>query len=284
MGREDERSGGRPPPDATKREGGTGIPSDAGSVEGLSTSESSLSREDTTPPMVVLVVPGTGRRYNGPREAIPQSEKAETTPPQATGATRPDAQPQESAGGELVDREMIYLDGGGSVGSMTTCSDTERAGADHRNQEDPPLEQPSETDTDGSKQSSTDMDIYYCSQGRDGSNNGWEYEEDWSEGKIKEKLEKKPPNPQIAVLKAEFAKRRGQPETDEVMIEVWWGKKISANHPSQAQEFGIGDMLTTGTSDGEVTSDKDGNRGSSTSGSTPKELWTLVQKKIRGAN
>ena len=59
-GREDERSGGKPPPDATKREGGTVIPSDASSVEGLSTSESSLSSEDTTPPMVVLVVPGTG--------------------------------------------------------------------------------------------------------------------------------------------------------------------------------------------------------------------------------
>ena len=48
-GREDERSGGGPPPDATKREGGTGIPSDDGSVEGLSMSESSLSSEDTTP-------------------------------------------------------------------------------------------------------------------------------------------------------------------------------------------------------------------------------------------
>ena len=86
------------PPDATNCKGGTGIPSDAGSVESLSTSESTLSSEGTTPPMVVLVVPGTGRRYNGPREAIPQSEKADTTPPQATGATRPDAQPQESDG------------------------------------------------------------------------------------------------------------------------------------------------------------------------------------------
>ena len=35
-GREDERSGGGPPRDATKREGGTGIPSKAGKAEGLS--------------------------------------------------------------------------------------------------------------------------------------------------------------------------------------------------------------------------------------------------------
>ena len=148
-----------PPPDATEREEGTGIPSDAGSIEDLSTSESSLSSEDTTPPMVVLVVPGTGRRYNGPREAVPQKEKTDTTPPQATGATRPDALPQESDGGELVDGEMIYLDGGGSVGSITTCSNTERTGANNSDQEEPPLEQPSETDTDGSKQSSTDMGV-----------------------------------------------------------------------------------------------------------------------------
>ena len=107
-----------------------------------------------------------GRRYNGPREAVPQKEKTDTTPPQATGATRPDALPQESDGGELVDGEMIYLDGEGSIGSITTCSDTERTGADHSNQEEPPLEQPSETDTDGSKQSSTDMGVYFCSQGR----------------------------------------------------------------------------------------------------------------------
>ena len=59
-GRDDKRSGGGPPPEATEHEGGTGIPSDAGSIEGLSTSESSLSSEDTTPPIVVMVVPGTG--------------------------------------------------------------------------------------------------------------------------------------------------------------------------------------------------------------------------------
>ena len=70
------------------------------------------------------MVPGTGRPYNRPREAVPQKEETDTTPPQATEATRPDALPQESDGGELVDREMIYLDGKGSVGSITTCSDT----------------------------------------------------------------------------------------------------------------------------------------------------------------
>ena len=109
-----------PPPEATEREGGTGIPSDAGSIEGLSTSESSLSSEDTTPPMVVLVVPGTGRRYNGPREAVPQTEETDTTPLHTTGGTRPVALPQESDGGELVDGEMIYLDGEGSVDIITT--------------------------------------------------------------------------------------------------------------------------------------------------------------------
>ena len=64
--------------------------------------------------------------------------------------------------------------------------------------------------------------------------------------------------------------------------EEWSGKKISANHPSQAQGLGIGDMLTAGTSDGEVTSDEDSNSGSSTSGSTSKEPWTLVTKKKQG--
>ena len=115
------------------------------------------------------------------------------------------------------------------------------------------------------------MDIYYCSQGRDGSNDGWEYEEVWSERKIEERLKTKFPNPQRAVVKAEFTKRRGQPETDEVVKEVWWGKKISANHPSQTQGFGIEDMLTAGTSDGEVTPDEGRKSGSRTSGSTSKE-------------
>ena len=126
------------------------------------------------------------------------------------------------------------------------------------------------------------MDIYYCTQGREGSNDRWEYEDGWSEGKREEKLKKKFPNPQKAVVKAEFAKRRGLPKTDVVVKEVWWGEKISANHPSQAQGFGIGDTLTAGTSDGEVTSDEDSNSGSSTSGSTSKEPWTLVTKKKQG--
>ena len=104
-------------------------------------SESSLSSEDTTPPIVVLVVPGTGRRHNGPREAILQSEKSDRKTSQVTGATQPVAQPQgESYGGELVVGEMIYLDDGATVNSITTCSDTEGAGADHSNQEEPPLE------------------------------------------------------------------------------------------------------------------------------------------------
>ena len=63
---------------------------------------------------------------------------------------------------------------------------------------------------------------------------------------------------------ATAGKRRGKPETDEGMKEVWWGEKISANHPSQAQGFGIGDMLTAVTSDGEVTSDEDSNSGKET--------------------
>ena len=83
-----------PPPGATKREGGTGTPSDAGSVEDLSTSESSLSSEDATPPIVVLVVPGTGRRHNGPREANFRRETIDKKKSQVTGATRPAAQPQ----------------------------------------------------------------------------------------------------------------------------------------------------------------------------------------------
>ena len=64
--------------------------------------------------------------------------------------------------------------------------------------------------------------------------------------------------------------------------EEWSGKKISVNHPSQAQGFGIGDMLTAGTLDGEVTSNEDSNSGSSTSGSTSKEPWTLVTKNKQG--
>ena len=139
MGREEERSGGGPPPDATKREGGTGTSRNTGSIEDLSMSESSLTSKDTTPPIVVMVVPGTGQRHNGPREAILQSEKLDRNTSHATGATRPAAQPQgESDGGELVDGEMIYLDDGATVDSITTCSDTESARADHSDQENPP--------------------------------------------------------------------------------------------------------------------------------------------------
>ena len=64
---------------------------------------------------------------------------------------------------------------------------------------------------------------------------------------------------------------------------VWWGEKISENHPSQAQGFEVGDMLTAGTSDGEVTPDEDSNSRSSTLGSTSKEPWTLVTKKKQGS-
>ena len=42
------------------------------------------------------------------------------------------------------------------------------------------------------------------------------------------------------------------------------------------------DMLTAGTSDGEVTPDEGRKSGSRTSGSTSKEPWTLVQKKKQG--
>ena len=41
-------------------------------------------------------------------------------------------------------------------------------------------------------------------------------------------------------------------------------------------------MLTAETSDGEFTTDEDSNIGSSTSGSTSKEPWTLVTKKKQG--
>ena len=98
----------------------------------------------------MLVVPGTGRRYSGTREAVPRTEENDTTPPHATGGTRPVASTQESGENELVDGEMIYLDGEGSVGSITICSGTERTGIILSNQEDPHTEQWYETDTDGS--------------------------------------------------------------------------------------------------------------------------------------
>ena len=83
-----------PPLGATKREGGTGTPSDAGSVEDLSTSESSLSSKDTTRPIVVLVVPSMGRRHNRPREANLQRETIDKKKSRVKGATRPATQPQ----------------------------------------------------------------------------------------------------------------------------------------------------------------------------------------------
>ena len=46
------------------------------------------------------------------------------------------------------------------------------------------------------------------------------------------------------VVKKNLVKRQGKPGTDEVVKEVWWGKKISTDHPSQPQGFGIGEMLT----------------------------------------
>ena len=128
------------------------------------------------------------------------------------------------------------------------------------------------------------MDVIFCSQGRDGPNDRWEYEEGWSEGTLADKLKTGFPNPQRAVIKEEFANRRGQPGTDEVVKEVWWGKKISTNQPSQPHGFGIGEMLTGGTSEGEATPEEVSiSENSRTSGSTSKESWTLVQKKKQGS-
>ena len=99
-----------------------------------------------------------------------------------------------------------------------------------------------------------------------------------------DKLKTEFPKPQRVVVKKDFAKRRGKPGTDEVVKEVWWGKKISANNPSQPQGFGIGEMQTGGTSEGEATPEEGSkSKNSSTSGSTSKEPWTLVQKKTQGS-
>ena len=73
------------------------------------------------------------------------------------------------------------------------------------------------------------------------------------------------------VIKKDLVKRQGKPGTDEVVKEVWWGKNISADHPSQPQGFGIGEMLTGGTSEGEATPEEASKREKScTSGSTSK--------------
>ena len=138
----------------TKCEGETGTPSNAGSVEDSSTSESSLSSKDATPPIVVMVVPGTGQRNNRARETNLQREKTDEKKSQVTGATRPAAQPQEEGddGGELIDGEMIYVDdNGATVDSIITCSNTESADADHSDQEEPPLGQLSQTYTNGNE-------------------------------------------------------------------------------------------------------------------------------------
>ena len=66
--------------------------------------------------------------------------------------------------------------------------DTENSGADHSDQEEPPLEQPSATYTNGGEQFSNAKDNYFCTQGRTGNNDGWEFEEGWSEEMIKEKM------------------------------------------------------------------------------------------------
>ena len=87
--------------------------------------------------------------------------------------------------------------------------------------------------------------------------------------------------PQPVLVKAEFASTQGQPGTN-VVEEEWSEKRISADHPSQAQGFGIGNMLTAGTLDGDDTTDQDSNSGSNTSGSTAREPWTLVTGKKQG--
>ena len=87
--------------------------------------------------------------------------------------------------------------------------------------------------------------------------------------------------PQPVLVKVEFASTQGQPGTN-VVEEEWSEKRISADHPSQAQEFKIGNMLTAGTSDGDDTTDQDINSGSNTSGSTTKEPKKLVTGKKQG--
>ena len=100
-----------------------------------------------------------------------------------TGATRPAAQPQGESndGGELIKGEIIYVDDDrATVDIITTCSDTKSADADHSNQEEPPLGQPSQTYTDSSEQTSNAKDTqdqttenYFCIQGRTGNNDRW---------------------------------------------------------------------------------------------------------------
>ena len=92
------------------------------------------------------------------------------------------------------------------------------------------------------------------------------------------------PGPLPVVVQQDLVKRQGKPGTDEVVQEVWWGKKISTDHPSQPQGFGIGEMLTGGTSEGEVTPEEASiSENSCTSRGMSKEPWTLVQKRKLGS-
>ena len=87
--------------------------------------------------------------------------------------------------------------------------------------------------------------------------------------------------PQPVVVRAEFARAQGQPNTKAVE-EGWSEKKIRADHPYQAKEFGIGNMLTAGTSNSDDGKYQDSNRGSKTTESTAAEPWTLVTGKKKG--
>ena len=69
---------------------------------------------------MVLVVPDTGRRHNGSREAEFQKKRANTKEPQTIGATKTATQTpaEEEDGGERVDEEMVYAkDNGETVDS-----------------------------------------------------------------------------------------------------------------------------------------------------------------------
>ena len=139
---------------------------------------------------------------------------------------------------------MIYIDDGATVNSIKTCSDTESADADHSDEEEPPLGQPSHTYTDGGEQTSSAKDTqdqmtenYFCTQGRTGSNDGWEFKEGWSKERITEKMATSQ-IPQPVLVKAKFARAQGQPGT-RVVEEEWSEKWFSADHPSQARGLGL---------------------------------------------
>ena len=122
-------------------------------------------------------------------------------------------------------------------------------------------------------------------KGRAGPNNGWEYEEGWTEASLGEKLTTEIPKqePKLGVQQ-DLVIRQGKPTTDEVVQEEWWGKQINTDHPSQPHGFGIGEMLTGGTSEGEATpEDASVSVYSGTSKSTSNEPWKLVQKRKLGS-